>query len=439
MHVAILGACKDGRQTILGGDFNLQLQLGNRGDQIDALANAFGLTIANDDEHHSPAAETWTFCSSMGMKRRIDSIPCSSSCLLDLGSDHRAVYARFQLGKACRNKVGSSRRAKRGRTPELDGTGEPTSYHQILSRSLQTPPEDLNLLESVCKYAVSKTSRTCTANTLQQQFHDDYFQSLLVERRATACRHRRAEISKTIRKEIRRKLRRQRAQRIESVLEEFASLNRLQTFVRMPVQSKSPNCETPKPNAEEFAHFLGDIFASDTGFNSDELKALLEETSASGLPDVERFTKSALQVVLKEMKRNKCADTTGLVAECSIYGNLDLHKCLLDVFNNMLAVGRFDAVFTMLPKGGNLFSPSNWRPIAVLKITYKIFAKLVYKRLRPTLEKHQFKDQLGFRPCTSVEDALVVLASVCSKSLEWNFPVWFASLDLKKAFDRIEY
>ena len=64
VHVAILGACKDGRQTILGGDFNLQLQVGNRGDQIDALANAFGLTIANDDEHHSPAAETWTFFSS---------------------------------------------------------------------------------------------------------------------------------------------------------------------------------------------------------------------------------------------------------------------------------------------------------------------------------------------------------------------------------------
>ena len=162
VHVAILGACKDGRQTILGGDFNLQLQVGNRGGQIDALANAFGLTIANDDEHHSPAAETWTFCSSMGVKRRIDFILCSSSfplaashpsCVLDLGSDHTAVYARFQLGKACRNKVGSSRRTKRGWTPELDGTGEPISYHRILSRSLQTPPADLNSVESVCKYA----------------------------------------------------------------------------------------------------------------------------------------------------------------------------------------------------------------------------------------------------------------------------------------------
>ena len=180
-----------------------------------------------------------------------------------------------------------------------------------------------------------------------------------------------------------------------------------------------------QPNAEEFAHFLGDIFASEVGFNSDELRALLEETSANGLSDTKPFTNVELQVVLKEMRRNKCADTSGLVAECFIYGNLDLHKCLLDVFNHMLTVGGFDeswshTVFTMLPKGGNLLSPNNWRPVAVLKISYEIFAKLVYKRLRPSLERHQFEN-------------------VCSRSLEWNFPVWFASLDLQKAFDRIEY
>ena len=54
------------------------------------------------------------------------------------------------------------------------------------------------------------------------------------------------------------------------------------------------------------------------------------------------------------------------------------------------------------------------------KLHTKFFVKLVYKRLRPTLERHQTKDQVGFRPCTSVEDALVVLESVCNKSLEWN-------------------
>ena len=72
VHVAAMGACREGRKTILGGDFNLQLQVGNHGAQITALANAFGFTITNDDAHHSPSAEKWTFCSSMGVKRRID-------------------------------------------------------------------------------------------------------------------------------------------------------------------------------------------------------------------------------------------------------------------------------------------------------------------------------------------------------------------------------
>ena len=309
VHVAVMGACREGSKTVLGGDFNLQLQVGNRGAQIIALANAFGLTVTNDDEHHSPSAEKRTFCSSMGVKRRIDFILSSSSlplatsqasCVLDLGSDHRAVYAKFQLGKVGKKKVGIARRTNRGWTPKLDETGKPTLYHQLLSRSLQTPPDNLNALESVCKHAASKTSGKPKANAMQQLFRDDYFQSLLAGRRATTCRHRRAEISKTIWKELRRRLRRQRAQRIESVLEEFASLNPLQTFTRMPVQSQNPR-ESSKPNAEELAHFLGDIFASEVGFNSDELRALLEEPSANGLSDIKPFTNVELQVVLKEM------------------------------------------------------------------------------------------------------------------------------------------
>ena len=67
------------------------------------------------------------------------------------------------------------------------------------------------------------------------------------------------------------------------------------------------------------------------------------------------------------------------------------------------------------------------------------FCKTVFQRIEANIEEHQSKDHDGFRPCTNVADAFAVLGSVCSKSLEWNFPVWFASLDLKKAFDRIEY
>ena len=56
--------------------------------------------------HHDPLVDTWTFCSSMGIKRRIDFIASSRSLslssssatnLLDLGSDHRAVLATFLI------------------------------------------------------------------------------------------------------------------------------------------------------------------------------------------------------------------------------------------------------------------------------------------------------------------------------------------------------
>ena len=47
--------------------------------------------------------------------------------------------------------------------------------------------------------------------------------------------------------------------------------------------------------------------------------------------------------------------------------------------------------------------------------------------------------QTGLRPGTGIEDAFLVFESLCNKSLEWNLPLWFASLDLTKAFDRAEY
>ena len=70
---------------------------------------------------------------------------------------------------------------------------------------------------------------------------------------------------------------------------------------------------------------------------------------------------------------------------------------------------------------------------------YKIFAKLLHNILSLRLEAQQSDEQMGFRPKRSIEDALLILESIVSKSLEWNMPIWIISIDLKKAFDRVEY
>ena len=98
-----------------------------------------------------------------------------------------------------------------------------------------------------------------------------------------------------------------------------------------------------------------------------------------------------------------------------------------------------ETVFTMVPKSGDLTDPANWRPIAILKNCYKVFARIIYNRTKHTLNNKQAEDQMGFRPKRSTDDALIILETVVGKSIKFNTPLWFASLDLRKAFDRIEW
>ena len=90
----------------------------------------------------------------------------------------------------------------------------------------------------------------------------------------------------------------------------------------------------------------------------------------------------------------------------------------------------------MLPKNWDLSDASNWRPIAILPILYKLFAKLLHKRLKYILEREQSDEQFGFRPHRRIDDVFTILENVIGKCNEWNLPLWMASLDLKKAFDR---
>ena len=89
----------------LGGDFNSQVGVGDRGRRLDELCAAFHLSILNSDEN-GLSEEQWTFQSALGARRRIDFILTSShftcnfagaSNHLHLGSDHRTVLANLSF------------------------------------------------------------------------------------------------------------------------------------------------------------------------------------------------------------------------------------------------------------------------------------------------------------------------------------------------------
>ena len=51
---------------------------------------------------------------------------------------------------------------------------------------------------------------------------------------------------------------------------------------------------------------------------------------------------------------------------------------------------------SMIPKTGDLTNPGNWRPLALVSITYKNFTRMVYKRVKPILELSNPKTKSDF-------------------------------------------
>ena len=126
--------------AIVGGDFNTQLCVGLRGQMLKDLLHSFVFEIANGQSEMQNADDTWTFRSSAGIKRRIDfSLYSSHLCCfdgharndLDLGSDHRAVYAGFTLAARVRGKRHRKQTKKRWK-PLESNDGSPSLYNQVL-------------------------------------------------------------------------------------------------------------------------------------------------------------------------------------------------------------------------------------------------------------------------------------------------------------------
>ena len=124
----------------------------------------------------------------------------------------------------------------------------------------------------------------------------------------------------------------------------------------------------------------------------------------------------------RSMKLRRGSDEFGIAAEMFKAYTYKFLGLLLDLLNKMLREGVIgptwrETVFPMLPKTGDLSHPQNWRPVAMLRISYKLFARLLYHRLGGALDAQQSKDQVGFRRKRSVDHAFIVVETVCGKCL----------------------
>ena len=113
------------------------------------------------------------------------------------------------------------------------------------------------------------------------------------------------------------------------------------------------------------------------------------------------------------------------------------------MFNDIFYTGNFPScwsrtLFQMLAQTARAQQPSDYRPIANIRLLYKTFAFMILGRIEALLEAHQPEEQHGFRQHRRMDEHLLTATLFLDKAWDKGIPGWIVSLDLSKAFDRVK-
>jgi hypothetical protein len=82
---------------------------------------------------------------------------------------------------------------------------------------------------------------------------------------------------------------------------------------------------------------------------------------------------------------------------------------------------------------------TNWRLITLLNISYKLFAKVLQKRVQPVLMEIISPDQAGFLPMRFILDNIILMHETMECAASSNQPLVFLKVDFSKAFDMVDW
>lgn len=152
-----------------------------------------------------------------------------------------------------------------------------------------------------------------------------------------------------------------------------------------------------------------------------------------------------LQAALKQMKKGKSPGPDGLSA-CyyTSFGNIllpHLTKALNNLTPDSIAnKDLLEAHITLLPKPGK--DPTlvtNYRPISLLNVDLKLYAKALANRILPFIPNLISLDQVGFVPGREARDNTTKALNIHHWLRRTSTPGFFLSLDAEKAFDRVAW
>ena len=159
--------------------------------------------------------------------------------------------------------------------------------------------------------------------------------------------------------------------------------------------------------------------------------------------NMQPITHRELRSILKAVKNNKAPGPDDIPAEVFKWLDTDTQTHLLFLFNQILSTGKIPsewkkATVVEIYKGkGSHTDPEMYRPISLLPTAYKIFARILQKRLEEAVDRHIRPTQFGFRRNRSTSQPIHIVRRLIESAESHDQPLYTLFLDWEKAFDKI--
>ena len=197
-----------------------------------------------------------------------------------------------------------------------------------------------------------------------------------------------------------------------------------------------------------FASFYNSLFtaeATDPSVRASLLANLPSALSSEQASQCEgHLTADDCFLALQGISRRKAPGLDGLPIEFSVKFWNVLGGDFVSVLNSCLDSGSLSlsqcrGVISLSFKKGDRLDPRNWRPITLLKVDYKLAARVIAGRLLKVIHLVVDKHQTCGVPGRFIGENVALLRDVVEYASSSGAPVAILSLHQEKAFDRVDW
>jgi hypothetical protein len=114
------------------------------------------------------------------------------------------------------------------------------------------------------------------------------------------------------------------------------------------------------------------------------------------------------------------------------------------MYNGFLSTGSLPSIhkqgiIVCLPKKASAYTLNDYRPLTLLNTDYKIYARILNNRIKPTLKDVLHASQYSVVPGRNIYDATAAIRDIIALGTQTKGGICIVALDFQKAYDNISH